>query len=103
MNEPISRAVQMCGVCSGKIGPRSCGKEVDEPFETCHGPLPAEQREHLEQSGTGGTASNCYARGMDEHSGLDAPFSCRSSHRSFHMWLIEGIRRPKCGGEHLNV
>ena len=52
MNEPISRAVQMCDVCSGKIGPRSCGKEVDEPFETCHGPLPAEQREHLEQSGT---------------------------------------------------
>src|SRR5262245_54168340 len=40
---------------------------------------------------------------MDEHSGLDTPFSCRSSNRSFHMWLIEGISRPQCGGERLHM
>ena len=33
------------------------------------------------------------ARRVDERARLDAPLVCRSAHRRFHMWLVEGHRR----------
>ena len=35
-------------------------------------------------------AGHRHARRMDERARLNAPLGCRSTHRRFHMWLVEG-------------
>src|SRR5688500_17104521 len=68
------------------------GKKIDEPFQTSDGLLTAEQDEHLKQTWTGGSTGHRDPGGVDEHTGFNTPLSCRSTHRCFHMWLVEGIQ-----------
>lgn len=63
--------------------------EDDEPLEAGQGPLSPQEHDRLEDPGTGRAAGNPYPHCMDEGPWLHATLFCRSSHRQFHMWVIE--------------
>ena len=65
------------------LGPR--GKKIDEPIQTSHGLLTAEQDKYLKQTWTGGSTGYRDPGGVDERTSLNTPLSCRSTHRCFHM------------------
>ena len=81
---------------SEEISQTASPRNAIEPLEARHRSLATEQHQHLEKPGTARAAGHRHARRMDERARLNAPLGCRSTHRRFHMWLIEGCRR--CAG-----
>ena len=70
----------------------SRGEKRPQLFEPGNASLRAEQREHFEESRARGAARHADAHGVNQGSSFQSTLSCRSTHRRFHMWLIERTR-----------
>ena len=74
----------------------AAGREEDEElFEPRGRACLAQEDDRFENARTRHPPCNSYSQCMDEPSRLDRPLVCCSSHRRFHMWLIERRSRSQ--------
>jgi hypothetical protein len=72
-------------VFPGKRALASGAQKGGELFDASHGILPTEEREQLEEAGTGRSASQRDARGVNQRASFEAQPFRGSTHRAFHM------------------
>src|SRR5262245_7820184 len=65
------------------------GEECEQGVEARDRFIATEKRHHLKEARTGRAAGQSYPHTVNKVTGFDAPLGCRSTHHSFHMWLIE--------------
>src|SRR5439155_3872909 len=102
--------------------PRSCGRsrraidaissenwlisgheKLAQPLESRQRSLTPQQREHLENTGTGRSPCDRDARRVDKRCRFNVLLFRCSSHRRFHMWLVEGHHCTECVRERLHM